>query len=369
MIRILQVLPRLRRGGSQAMVMNLYRALDRKNYQFDFIIFTPDSDDYYNEILELGGRVYHFKKLSSNNLFEVRREWNQFFIDHPEYKILHSHVRSFASLYIPIAKKHGLITIIHSHSTSNEKGFKGVIKSVLEYPLRYQADYLFACSTEAGKWLFGEKVIARANYRFIPNAIPINKFLYSAEDRKRIRTNLSINEEIVIGHVGGFEIPKNHVFLIKCFREFLKLHKDAKLILVGDGTFEVKIKNLCQDFKIADNVIFAGLQAEVGPYLSAMDVFFFPSLWEGLPVSVVEAQASGLRCLLSDTITKDVELTDLLTYYSLGEGIEKWAKQLNNLISEGRTSTTAKNLEHLSAFDCDKTIKRLEDFYLRCVNS
>ena len=359
-------MPRLRRGGSQAMVMSLYRVLDRENYQFDFIIFTPDHDDYYDEIIALGGKVYHFKKLNSVNMIEVRNEWNHFFSNHPEYKILHSHVRSFASVYIPIARKHGVTTIIHSHSTSNGKGIKGIAKSVLELPLRYQADYLFACSTEAGKWLFGEKAISKPNYRFIPNAISTDNFLYSREDRRIVRERYGIGNETIVGHVGGFETPKNHKFVIDCFRDFLKLKPTAKLMLVGDGTYELAIKKLCHDYCIEENVLFVGLQADVGPFLSAMDVFLFPSLWEGLPVSVVEAQVSGLKCLLSDTITRDVELSDLLTYYSLNKSSENWAKTLYNLAAEERSPASENNLANLRAFDCHETIKALEAFYSSC---
>lgn len=368
MIRILQVLPRLRRGGSQAMVMNLYRALDREKFQFDFIIFTQDHDDYYDEIRALGGKIFHFKKFNGKNLLSIHKEWNEFFIAHPEYKILHSHVRSFASIYIPIAKAHGLVTIIHSHSTSNGNGVKGKIKSILEYPLRYQADYLFACSTEAGKWLYGENVVFKPNYRFVPNAIPLEKFFYSQADRNRIRHKYGIGEEIIVGHVGGFETPKNHTFLIECFREFLKIYPKAKLMLVGDGTFEEKIKILCQEYQITDSVIFTGLQPDIGQYLSAMDVFLFPSLWEGLPVSVVEAQASGLKCLLSDVITKDVELTDLLTYYSLNEDAKHWAKALSDMIPQMRLPISEQNFNRLASFDCKNTIKELEKFYSECVH-
>ena len=369
MIRILHVLPRLRRGGSQAMVMSLYRALNRDKYQFDFIIFTPDHDDYYDEIHELGGRVFHFTKFNGKNLIRVQREWNQFLEEHSEYKILHSHVRSFASIYIPIAKRHGLTTIIHSHSTSNGKSIEGIVKTILELPLRYQADYLFACSTEAGKWLFGEKAIARENYRFIPNAISVKDFVFSEESRSSIRCQFGITDETVVGHVGGFETPKNHVFMIDCFKEFLKYRPNAKLLLVGDGTYEKKIKGLCNDYQISESVIFAGLQSNVGPYLSAMDVFLFPSLWEGLPVSVVEAQASGLRCLLSDSITKDVELTDLLFYYSLSNGAHKWAETLNELVPEKRSAATEVSLNRLADFDCIQTISKLEKFYSECIGA
>ena len=369
MLRILQVLPRLRRGGSQAMVMSLYRALNRSKYQFDFIVFTPDHDDYYDEIKELGGNIFHFHKLNGKNLFKVCKEWTEFFVSHPEYKILHSHVRSFASVYIPIAKRYGVTTIIHSHSTSNDAGIEGVIKSILEFPLRYQADYLFACSNEAGKWLYGQKALRRSNYHFIPNAIALNNFLYSEEDRVKIRSRFGLKDEIVVGHVGGFEKPKNHFFIIQCFLYFLKQQPNAKLMLVGDGTFENSIRDSCNEYGISKQVIFAGLQADVSPYLSSMDIFLFPSLWEGLPVSVVEAQASGLVCLLSTTITRDVELSDLITYFPLEEGPEKWADKLNSLIPDKRTATSNNNIERLAAFDCKKTVRYLEDFYSNCIRT
>lgn len=368
MIRILQVLPRLRRGGSQAMVMSLYRVLDRDRFQFDFVIFSQDHDDYYDEILSLGGKIYHLSKFNGKNLSVIKREWDSFFQEHSEYTILHSHVRSFASIYIPIAKKHGLTTIIHSHSTSNEPGIAGVAKTILEYPLRYQADYLFACSTEAGKWLFGKKAISANNYRFIPNAIDVCCFSFNSDDRARIRSMYGIHDEVVVGHVGGFERPKNHSFLIECFVFFLELVPNAKLMLVGDGTYENEIRKRVAEKELSDKVIFAGLQANVGPFLSAMDVFLFPSLWEGLPVSVVEAQASGLKCLLSDCITHDVELTNQLTYFSLSKGPKEWACKLAEIAKDGRNPATETNLTKIKSFDSKQVVRNLEDFYTMCVN-
>ena len=187
MIRVLQVLPRLRRGGSQAMVMNIYRSIDHNKIQFDFIIFTKDHDDYYDEIIANGGRVYHFEKFNGLNFFKIKSNFNKFLREHNEYKIIHFHVYSTASIYIPVAKKNGLKTIIHSHSTSNGKGVMALIKNALQLPLRNQADYLFACSSEAGKWLYGKKAISRDNYFFIPNGIPLNQFNFSKEKRMNIR--------------------------------------------------------------------------------------------------------------------------------------------------------------------------------------
>lgn len=349
------------------MVMSLYRALNRNEYQFDFIIFTPDHDDYYDEIISLGGRIFHFTKFNGKNLLTIRKEWRSFFSEHTEYTILHSHVRSFASIYIPIANKHGITTIIHSHSTSNGRGITGVAKSLLEFPLRYQADYLFSCSSEAGKWLYGKRAIKSSKYRFVPNAIDVNQFSFSLTDRNRVRTQYGIASEKIIGHVGGFETPKNHTFIIDCFSHFLSIQPNAKLMLVGDGTYENEIKELVKKIGIEESVLFVGLQADVGPYLSAMDIFLFPSLWEGLPVSVVEAQASGLKCLLSDVITHDVELTDLLSYMSLSDGPENWALKLDFLSRVPRTQSSESNLLKLQSFDCTQVVHNLEAFYKSCV--
>ena len=364
MLRILQVLPRLRRGGSQTMVMNLYRAIDRSAVQFDFIIFTSDHDDYYEEIYKLGGKVFHFAKYNGFNRRLIKKEWDSFFNDHPEYKVIHSHVRSFASIYLPIAKKHGLVSIIHSHSTSNGKGFKGFLKSVLEYPLRFQADYLFACSSEAGEWLYGRKATHKNNYFIFPNAIDLRHFTYSEITRNEIRSRLSLDNKFVVGHVGGFETPKNHSFLLSIFAEILKINSNSCLLLVGDGTLEQEIKKKCFQLNISDKVVFAGLQEDVAQFLFAMDVFVFPSLWEGLPVSVVEAQASGLPCFISSTITRDVYLTNLIASKALSESPSIWAEDICKEITCKRDRCDFEKTDEYYLFDVSAASQRLLNFYL-----
>ena len=364
MIRILHVLPRLRRGGSQAVVMNLFRQLDRTRFQFDFIIFTQDHDDYYDEIIQLGGKIFHFTKFNGKNFSKIKKEWKNFFKSHPEYKILHSHVRSFASIYLPIARKFNVKTIIHSHSSSNEKGFKGLIKSLMEYPLRFQADYLLACSTEAGKWLFGKKSVNKDNYLFFPNAIDFGKFVFDATEREAIRKKVLPSPDcFLVGHVGGLETPKNHSFLLDVFSELTKLINNAYLLLVGDGTLEKEIKKKAVDLQLEDKVIFAGLQTNISPFLSAMDVLVFPSLWEGLPVTLVEAQSSGLQCLVSNNITKDVRITDLITYMPLSEGSLSWAKQVVRLSDNQVDRLNFRKENNFYAFDIKKAVSSLESFY------
>ena len=154
-IKVLQMISSLNYGGSQAMVVNLCRAMSNSNIHCDFIVDHPEYDGMKDIVEELGSRIYTMPSFTMVNLSQVKKAWNDFFSEHPEYSVLHSHSRSYASIYIPIAKKHGLITIIHSHNTSNGKGFKARIKDLMQIPLRYQADYYFACSKNAGEWLFG----------------------------------------------------------------------------------------------------------------------------------------------------------------------------------------------------------------------
>ena len=364
MIRVLQVLPRLRRGGSQAFVMNLYRNIDRTKVQFDFIIFTNDRDDYYDEIYSLGGKVYHFEKFNGKNYFRIRKSFNSFLENHPEYDIIHIHVYSTASIYLPIAKKHGLKTIIHSHSTSNGNGFLSLIKNIMQLPLRKEADYLFACSTDAGKWLFGKKAIHKQNYRFIPNGIDLKCFNYDPYARDDLRKKLGVSDNFVVGHVGGFETPKNHPFIIKVFKKLYEVNQNARLLLVGDGTYEESIKRMVKEYDLDKAVIFAGLQSNVAPFLFAMDVFFFPSLWEGLPVSVVEAQASGLPCILSSSITKDVAITDLVLYSDLKADISNWVHELAKFSERKRATLSKFNFESISTFDIANVSLNLVSFYL-----
>ena len=371
MIRILHVLPRLRRGGSQALVMNLYRHIDKTKYQFDFIIFTNDKDDYYDEILSLGGKVFHFHKFNGKNFFSIRKEWENFFRAHPEYRILHSHVRSFASIYIPVAKKNGVKTIIHSHSTSNGHGFKGFIKSILEFPLRFQADYLMACSKEAGIWLFGKKAISKENYLFLPNAIDLKKFAFNYEKRLEVRKKLHIPlDSVVIGHVGGIEKPKNHVFLLSVFKKIMEFNKNSFLLLVGDGTLQKHIENLAVELNVSDKVLFLGNQASVYDFYSAFDILVFPSLWEGLPVTLVEAQASGLKCLVSNKITKDVLISDCLEYKSLKESPLSWAKRTIEILDENKHKDRHVFMKfgNYDLFDVDYATNCLLNFYEKIIN-
>lgn len=362
MVRILHMIGSLNVGGSQTMVMNLYRCIDRSRIQFDFILDHANDDYFVTEIENLGGKVYEMPMFKGINILQVKRAWRKFFEQHSEYKVIHSHVRSYASVYLPIAKKYGLKTIIHSHSTSNGKGIINLIKRIMQYPLRYEADYFFGCSKVAGEWLFGKRVVNSGNYYMIQNAIDLSLYKFDSIIRERYRNEFHLRDKIVFGHIGRFHEAKNHKFLLEVFSEIHKKNPQSILMLVGDGELRGYIEQEIKDLKIEDFVIVMGLRSDVNELLQAMDCFLFPSKWEGLPVTVVEAQAAGLPCFVSDTITRDVGISDLVTYLPIGKGAQLWSSTIIDHNLERKD--VSKQISE-AGFSIETSVKWLSEFYER----
>ena len=365
MIKVLQVFGALDCGGAETMLMNLYRKIDTELLQFDFVKHVTKDCFYDAEILERGGKIYSCPKYTVTNHFKYVKWWDGFFASHPEYKIIHSHVRSTASVILKVAKKHGLVTISHSHSTSNGKGFKSVVKKILQASIPKYSDYCFACSKKSGEWLFGRGVVESEKFRIIPNAIDTEKYKFDASIREEIRSSLGVSDKFVYGHVGRFHPAKNHSFLIDVFYEIHKRQQNSVLLLVGGGDLQEETKKKIDELSLGDSVIMLGVRSDVNVVFQAMDVFLFPSLWEGLPLTVVEAQAAGLPCFVSDTVTKEVDLSELVRYLPIDRGTDVWVKALEN-----------ENLEHKNVipsivkagFDINASVKELTEFYVKNLN-
>lgn len=368
-IRILHVLGRLDRGGAETMVMNLYRHMDREQIQFDFVLHTTDECSYTEEVRMLGGRIYAVPAYSPATAGQYKKAWKTFFAEHQEYRILHSHVRSTASLYLPIARKNGLITIIHSHNTSSGKGVKALVKSILQYPLRFQADYLFACGREAGEWLFGKKACASKRFVLLPNAIDLTDFAFCEKTRQMVRKRLGVTDECtVIGHVGRMEEQKNHSFLLRVFEEIHRRIPDSVLLLIGEGPLQAELKEQAQKQPFGGAVQFLGSRKDISELLQGMDVFVFPSLYEGLPVTLVEAQAAGLAVVMSDTVTEEIVLTDLVECLNLNETIEDWTERIL-LQKDTHNSLERKSVDRMkqlkaAGYDIQETAGWLQRFYI-----
>lgn len=363
-MRVLQVLGWLDLGGAETFIMEIYRKTNRDEIQFDFVKHTFKKCFFEDEITELGGKIYTCPRYELINHFAYCNWWNNFFIKHPEYNVIHGHVRSTAAIYLKIAKKHGLTTIAHSHSTSNGKGVASIVKYLIQLPIRHTADYLFSCSDKAGKWLFGEKAMRQAKYHLIPNCINLERFTFDLNQRKNMRMELGIcDDEFVIGHVGRFAVAKNHRFLVELFSEYLKRNPQSRLLMIGDGELYESIKKQCEKNGIAQKVIMTGSCANTEKYYQAMDIFVAPSLWEGFLIVAIEAQANGLPCLLTNTITRDVGLTDLVTYLPLNDEMA-WLNAFDTTKDKGsRCEISVVNRQKLSSFDSKRIAEKLESFY------
>lgn len=364
-IRVLHVFGRLSLGGAESRVMDLYRHMDREKLQFDFLVHSAGEEYFDKEIKELGGRIYRVPRFKFYNWLEYRKALKSFFFEHSEFRAVHGHMTSTASIYLPIAKKAGIpITIAHARSAGVDAGIKGILIRWLRRSLNNKADYCLACSKEAGEAVFGKKCMCRGRVEVIPNAIAAPQYVYSPEIRRCMRQELQVEDKLVIGHVGSFRPPKNHVFLLKIFGEIRRRREDAVLLLLGEGGLQEKIKELAESEGLKESVFFLGNRSPVSDYYQAMDFLVFPSIFEGLPGAIIEAQTSGLRCLISDVISEEVKITDLVNSYSLEHSAAEWAEYVLANCEYERQS----RLEEVSAagFDIDTQVKKYEKVYKVC---
>src|SRR5699024_580171 len=269
-IRILQVFSRMDRGGAETMIMELYRNINRSKIQFDFVVHTTDKCSFDDEIIALGGRIHRVPQYNVKNHFNYRKTWHNIFLTYPEYKIIHTHVRSTAPIYLKIAREYGLVTIAHSHSTSNGFGIIASLKNMLQKDIVSYSDYLLAASKKAGQWLFGSDNIIQDNFFVLNNAIDTDKFLYSSNKRLKIRNQLQLEDEFVVGHIGSFGKPKNHRFLIDIFNELYKKNNNARLLLVGDGRLRSDIEAKIEKLGLKGKIILTGVQPNANDFLQAM---------------------------------------------------------------------------------------------------
>ena len=313
------------RGGAETFIMNLYRAVDKSKIQFDFILNCNYESAYEKEILALGGKIYKLPVYKLFNHFSFKKKYRNFFKNHPQYNLIYGHNINSAAVYLKTASKEKLHTVSHCHCTTNGKGLNAKIRDFVRRNLYRIAEYRFACSEEAGKWAYREK----APFKVINNGIDCAKFAFNLQARNSIRNFYKIPENaFVLGHVGRLQEEKNHSFLLEVFTAFHKKKPDSYLMLVGSGNLEEQIKNKAKALGIEKQLIMTGVRTDVENCLSAMDAFVFPSLFEGLPLTLVEAQCSGLTCFVSDIITESVNLTNLFKKISLNESAEIWAEKI-----------------------------------------
>lgn len=363
-VRVLQVIGVMNRGGAEAMIMNLYRKIDRTKVQFDFIENTFEKAAYDHEIREMGGIIYNCPHFTGRNCFQYRKWWKRFFQEHKgEYHVIHGHIGSTAAIYLMEAKKAGLFTIAHSHNSGTDYSLISILYSAISFPTRYIADYFFACSEIAGRDRFGKRVTSGESYSVLHNAISTENYAFNKEIRDQVRTEMSVCNERVVGHIGRFETQKNHRFLIAIFKEISKRYSAVKFLLVGDGYLRKEIERLVSENGLQDYVVFTGVRSDVSRIMQAMDCFVFPSLYEGLPVTMVEAQTAGLPCVMSEKVPTETILTkELVTVMPLSASAEEWAEHIISRLDEKRCDHSEE--VRAAGYDISVTAKWLEDFYI-----
>ena len=373
--RILHVLGTTNLGGAESRVMDLYRQMDKEEIQFDFLVHSDAikhaGDDpnarvpqfYDEEIKAMGGNIYVLPRFKLYNYFAYRKAIHAFFAEHHEFKVVQGHMTSTASIYLPIAKKHGIpITVAHCRSGGVDKGIKGVLTKLLRKNLYKKTDYCFACSRLAGINAYGEKRLNKGMVKIIYNAVDAGKFAYDPEKRNQMRKQLNIEDKLVLGHVGRFELPKNHPYLIEIFASLCSMRSDGVLVLLGDGPDRAKMEEKCEELGIRDKVLFMGIRTQTENYYQAFDLFLLPSLYEGMPGVLVEAQAAGLKCLVSDTVTKEAKATDLVTYMDIEQPPSVWAREILAQANYDRRVTYREMVE--SGFDIKRQADAYRNFYL-----
>ena len=378
-IIVLHVVGRLDIGGAESRIMDLYRNIDREKVQFHFVQHTSDRCAFEEEVERLGGRVYHVPRFNVKNYFTYKKAWKGLFQAHPEIKVVQGHMTSTAAIYLPIAKKAGVeITIAHARSAGVDPGLKGYLTRFLRRNLYKKCDYRFTCSGMAGESVFGDQKEITRKATFIPNAIDVDKFKFNKGVREQIRYELGIKDKFVIGHVGRFSHMKNHKYMLQILEQCIRMEKErglseTVLMFLGDGDLKEEIMEQAVAMGISSRVLFMGNKRDVYRYYQAMDYFLLPSLYEGLPGTAVEAQASGLKGIMSDTVTAEAVVTDLIQMRSIKEEPKLWAEEImstsqkqieESCDEEGLRRSSYAEVVKQASFDVKEQAKRMQEFYL-----
>ncbi|MEH7112580.1 glycosyltransferase family 1 protein [Neobacillus niacini] len=359
-IKILHVVVNMNRGGAETLLINLYRNIDRSKVQFDFL--TCKKGVFDSEIEEMGGKIHRIPYITEVGHKGYIKALDKFFLANSYYNIVHSHMDKMSGLILRAAKKANIpVRIAHSHNTQSEGNFLAKIyKWYAGSNIKKFANYRFACSNAASNWLYGEN----AESQIIKNGVDLTKFSFSNQLRNQVRKELGINSDtFVVGHVGRFNHQKNHTFLIDIFKEYWNKNSNSILILIGDGSLRKQIEQKVRDCNIENHVKFLGIRSNIYELIQAFDVFVFPSLHEGLPVTIMEAQAVGISCLVSDTVTTEVDVgIGLVSFLSLGNK-SIWAKELQ-LVKKSAVNTFHIALRE-NGYDILDAANNLEDYYLK----
>lgn len=363
-VKVLFIMNSLNCGGEENFVMNVYRTLASDKVDIFFCVPDVNGEKQYfeDEIVENGDIVYKIPSKSKHPFDFYKRVKN--IVLENSIECVHYHSENSMMFWGLLAAKRGKASLLIAHSHSSN--VNGLVYHLLHYAFRpalnYIADIRYACSKVAGKWMYGEKT-----FEIINNGIDLKKFYFNINTRNVIRKEYGLTDKFVVGHVGRLAEVKNHSFLIEIFDAFCKCSKsDVVLLLVGDGELRNQLQRKVENLRLENKVIFLGNKQNVTDYLQAMDCFVFPSLYEGLPVSLVEAQATGLPCIVSDRVSREAKITSKIEFLSLEEGVEKWKTKLIDLNqNHPARELCSSDVEKLQRYDIQQISDKLLKVYER----
>lgn len=372
-IRILNLFTVMNRGGAETLVMNLYRHIDRSKIQFDFLVHREQRGVFDDEIEKMGGRIYRMCPISFTNILEYKKKLELFFREHhEEYLIIHSHMSEMGYFVFKEAIKYKIpVRILHAHSAPDRHygtpliRFKRIFRNYFAKEMCNMATDYFTCSNVAAAWLF--KSHPSVKFHFLRNAVDSLSFSYDKDKSHSLKQKMGIKDFFVIGHVGNFTLAKNHTYLIDIFFAFNKKHPKSVLLLVGSGGLKEKIELKVKQYNLQEKVHFLGVRSDVKDLMQVFDVLVFPSLYEGLPVSLIEAQAAGLPCIVSENIAPETKITDDYIPVSITQPAENWIPFIDKYMDYERKDTSA--MIKSAGFDVVSCAEELSNFYLDKVKS
>lgn len=365
MKKIIMTAKHLDAGGVETFITGIYPYIDKEKYSIDFLITKKEDENdpkgyFEDELVSQGAKVFRISSKSSN-MIRAYRDLKTFFTEHKEYDIFHINDGGGAAFPLYVANKFSKCKfIVHSHNADSKKWKQNIVMTLFRGYVKSKA-YCIGCSNKAAEWMFGRN----SDYAILHYGIDTAKFKYNQTARETIRKQYAIKDnEYVIGNVGRFNVQKNHSFMIDIFHEYHTRDVNSKLMLIGSGELEQDIRKKINDYGLRDAVIFVGNTKQVEQYLSAMDLFLFPSLFEGLPIVQIEAQANGVPCLISDTITDEIRITDLVKTKSITLPASEWADDIEKIKTADRGNRSAyAQFVRDGGFDRQNTAKRIMDIY------
>lgn len=364
MKRLLCILSTMNAGGAETFLMKIYRCLDREKYQLDFCINAPDKCFYEDEIISMGGRIFRIPT-KSDDLKKFKADLYRIIKEEKYAYVLRITSSAMGFMEMKIAKKAGAkVCSIRSSNSSDGGDVKALMIHRLGRFLYHRyVDVRIAPSDLAAIYTFGEKYFRAGKVNIVNNGLDLKKYGFSQTAREKIREEFGIAEnQMLFGNVGRFMDQKNHKFLLAVFGKILQQKPDSKLLLVGNGVLEDALRAQVKEMGIEEHVIFAGVRSDVPDVLSAMDVFVMTSLYEGMPNTVIEAQATGLPCVIADTITREADITGLVKYLPLGNA-EAWAETVLASVRAKRLDT--KEMFVQKKYDIDSVAREFTKLVFR----